>query len=97
METGVLFARYTGLGECGQTLYNRLVEEFAMDGAQEVCIRLVELAAGELDHGSIMLTEREFEGLRFTRDEFGAHLPDALARALDDLVTVLAKAGPPRV
>lgn len=92
-ESAETLGRYIALPELGPRMYHRLVEEFQMDGAQEISACFVNLVAGGLDHGAVMLTDREYRGLRFIRDEFQHELPDAPAAALDDLVQSLARTG----
>ncbi len=92
-ESAETLGRYAALPEIGPRIYLRLVEEFQMDGAQEIAACLVDLLAGALDHGTVMLTDREYRGLRLVRDEFGDALPEGPAVALDELVRSLAKTG----
>lgn len=91
-ESAETFGRYVALPQLGPRIYRRLVEELQMDGAQEIAACFVSLIAGELDHGTVVLTKREYQGLRLVRDEFSEQLPKAPAAALDELVRTLAKA-----
>lgn len=95
-ETGQVFANYLAAGPVAVRLYERLVELYAMDGAQGLCARLIEIASGELEHGAVFFTAQEYEGLCRVRDEFGSELPESLDRQLRELLTILAKAGTAR-
>ena len=92
-ESADTLGRFVALPELGPRIYHRLVEEFQMDGAQEIGACFVDLIAGELDHGTVMLTDREYRGLRLIRDEFHQELPDGPSQALDDLIRSLARTG----
>lgn len=91
-ESATIFGRYIMVPDLATTLYNALVEEFRMDGAQEIAATLVELFAGELDNGTVMVSEREYRGLRFTMDRFGESFPDGPRRSLENLVSTLSRA-----
>lgn len=91
-ESAEILGRYLALGETGAAIYHRLTQVFQMDGAQEISAVLVDLAAGELDHGTVMLSDREYQGLRLVHDEFQHQLPDALRDTLHDLVRTIARA-----
>lgn len=93
-ETGEVFARYVGWGPVGEEVYKSLAHTFAMDGAQEVCQVLIRLAAGELDSGTVMFTDREFRGLRHVLEEFGDRIPEGERQTLQELITLLSKARP---
>lgn len=92
-ESAETFGRYIALPDTGARIYNRLVEEFQMDGAQEIAAALVDLISGSLDHGTVMLTDREYRGFKLVREEFRGELPEGPGNALDDLVLSLARTG----
>lgn len=87
-----MFGRYIMVPELGLSLYRALVDSFQMDGAQEIAATLVELFAGELENGTVMVSEREFQGLKFTLEEFGDQLPDGPRQSLESLVWTLSRA-----
>ena len=91
-ESGEVLGRFLSLPELGPAIYRRLVEDFNMDGAQQIGATLVDLFSGRLDAGTIMLTDREYRGLRLVSDEFDSDLPDGPAASLKDLITTLARA-----
>jgi len=91
-ESAETLGRFIAMPELGQRIYQRLVEVYQMDGAQEIAAALVDLVAGALDKGTVMLTEREYRGLRLIRDEFHEELPDAVRENLHNLIQTLAKA-----
>lgn len=91
-ESAETFGRYIALPELGPRVYMRLVDQFNMDGAQESAAALVDLFAGTLDSGSVMLTDREYRGLQLVLEEYGDELPDAPRRSLQDLITTLKRA-----
>ncbi|MCG8478744.1 MAG: hypothetical protein MI724_06590, partial [Spirochaetales bacterium] len=85
-------ARFLSLPDVGPAVYRRLVEAFNMDGAQQIGATLVDLFSGGLDAGTVMLTDREYRGLRLVLDEFASDLPDGPRASLADLVTTLSRA-----
>lgn len=93
-ETGEIFGRYVGWGPIGEEIYASLAYTFAMDGAQEICRVLIRLASGELDSGTVMVTDLEYRGLRHVLDNFSDRIPDGEKTTLQELVTILAKARP---
>jgi hypothetical protein len=90
-ESAETFGRYIALPKLGEAMYRRLVEQFQMDGAQEIAATIVDLFAGRLESGTVMVSEREYRGLKLVLDEFGADLPDAPHRSLRELITTLAR------
>jgi hypothetical protein len=91
-ESAHAFGRYIALPELGNRMYVRLVEQFNMDGAQEIAASLVDLFAGVLDSGAVMVSDREYRGLSLILDEFGDELPQGPRESLTDLITTLRKA-----
>ncbi len=91
-ESAETFGRHIGLPEVGGAIYHRLVEQFNMDGAQEISGALIDLFAGELDEGTVTLSDREFRGLRTVMEEFDRDLPEAPRQSLRDLITALSRA-----
>jgi hypothetical protein len=91
-ESGEVFARYVMLPDKGPRIYERLVETFQMDGAQEIAACLVDLVSGSLDNGTVMVSEREYQGLKYVADQFADWLPDGPRRSLENLVWTLSKA-----
>ncbi len=91
-ESAETLGRFIALPELGQRIYRRLMEEYQMDGAQEIGAAFVDLVAGALDQGTVMLTDREYRGLRLIRDEFQGELPEAVAENLHNLIQTLTKA-----
>ena len=92
-ESAETFGRYIALPELGARIYLRLAEQFNMDGAQEVAASLVDLFSGVLDTGTVMLTDREYRGLRLVLEEFGPDIPAGPRESLSDLIITLQKAG----
>jgi hypothetical protein len=82
-ERAETFGRYIAL---------RLADQFNMDGAQEIAASLVDLFSGVLDTGTVMLTDREYRGLRRVLDEFGSEIPEGPRQSLSDLIITLQKA-----
>ncbi len=80
------------LPDIGSQMYADLVTEFQMDGAQEIAAVLVDLMAGELENGTVMVSEREYRGLKFTLERFGDKLPDGPRESLQNLVWTLSRA-----
>ncbi len=91
-ESGEVLGRFLSLPELGPTIYRRLVEDFNMDGAQQIGASLVDLFSGGLDAGTVMLTDREYRGLRLVLDEFNADLPQGPRASLEDLIATLSRA-----
>ena len=91
-ESGAAFGRFVALPELGPRIYARLVEQFNMDGAQEISAALIDLFSGQMDDGTVMVSDREFRGLRAVLEEFDADLPDGPRRSLRDLITTLSRA-----
>ena len=92
-ESAETLGRFIALPDLGARIYGRLVEEFQMDGAQEIAACLVDLISGGMDQGAVMLTDREYRGLRLIRSEFREEMPDGPGNALDDLILALARTG----
>jgi len=92
-ESAETFGRYIALPEVGAKIYHRLTDQFNMDGAQEIAAAFVDLIAGGLDSGTVMVTDREFRGLSLILDEYAPELPDGPRESLRDLITTLQKAG----
>jgi hypothetical protein len=90
-ESAAILGRFISLPELGSSIYYRLVDAFRMDGAQEIAATLVDLFSGALDHGTVMVNDREYRGLRLVLTEFGAELPDGPRASLQELVTTLAR------
>lgn len=88
-ESGRCFGKYTHLPELGPRIYRRLVEEFQLDGAQEIGARIIDLFAGRMDNGALAVTEREYRGLKLVRDEFSPELDPSTAQTLHELVHAL--------
>ena len=91
-ESAQAFGRYLALPDEGTRIYRRLVEQFNMDGAQEIAATLVDLFSGQLDNGTVMVTDREFRGLNMVHSEFAADLPEGPRHSLHNLITTLARA-----
>lgn len=91
-ESAETFGRYIALPELGTRIYLRLADQFNMDGAQEIAASLVDLFSGVLDTGTVMLTDREYRGLRLVLDEFGPEIPEGPRQSLSDLIITLQKA-----
>lgn len=91
-ESGEAFADYAGLGQTGTAIYSRLVDQFNMDGAQEISAELVALFTGDMDEGTITITDRAFRGMSMVLEEFGADLPETRRRQLHELIRSLARA-----
>lgn len=92
VESGEAFGRFIALPELGPRIYDRLVEQFNMDGAQTIAATVVDLFAGALDEGTVMVSDLEYRGLRVVLEEFDADLPEAPRRSLRDLITTLSRA-----
>ncbi|SIQ25959.1 hypothetical protein SAMN05920897_10631 [Alkalispirochaeta americana] len=90
-ESAETFGRYLNLPEAAPRIYRRLVEVYQLDGAREVAACMIDLASGVFYQGAIMLTEREYLGLKLIRDEFSSDLPEETARELQDLVDTLGR------
>lgn len=91
-ESARLFADHAGLPETGTAIYHRLVDQFNMDGAQEIGAELVDLFSGGMDEGTITLSERAFRGMSMVLEEFDAELPEGHRGQLRELITTLARA-----
>lgn len=91
-ESADIFGRFIMAPELAALMYESLVDEFQMDGAQEIAASIVELFAGELDNGTVMVSDREYRGLRFILDHFGATIPDGPRESLENLVWTLSRA-----
>ncbi len=94
-ESADTFGRFLDLPDAGPRVYLRLVEVFQMDGAQEIAATLVDLMTGTLDDGTVMLTDREYRGLRLVLREFGPELPKQPAAALEELLRTFERADLP--
>jgi len=91
-ESTDVFGRFIMAPGLATAIYPTLVDEFQMDGAQEIGATLVDLFAGELDNGTVMVSEREYRGLKFTLEQFGDSLPDGPRESLENLVWTLSRA-----
>lgn len=91
-KSAVVFGQYIMVPELAESLYPALVEKFRMDGAQEIAATLVDLFAGELDNGTVMVSEREYQGLKFTLEHYRELLPDGPRDSLENLVWTLSRA-----
>jgi hypothetical protein len=91
-ESGAIFGRFIALPDLGRQIYARLVEQFNMDGAQEISATLIDLFAGQLESGTVMLSDREYRGLRSVLEEYEGDLPDGPRESLRELITTLARA-----
>lgn len=91
-ESGAIFGRFIALPDLGAQIYARLVEQFNMDGAQEISATLIDLFAGRLDSGTVMLSDREYRGLRSVLEEYNRELPEGPRESLRELITTLARA-----
>ena len=92
-ESAETFGRFVALPELGPSIYHRLVEQFDMDGAQEIAATLIDLFSGRLDEGTVMVSDRAFRGLEATLDEFDRELPEGPRETLRELIRTLSRAG----
>ncbi len=90
-ESAQAFGRYIALPDLGERMYLRLVEQFNMDGAQEIAASMVDLFSGVLDSGTVMVSDREYRGLSLIAEEFSSELPDGPRDSLTELITTLRK------
>lgn len=90
-ESAETFGRYIALPELGEKIYFRLIDQFQMDGAQEISATLIDLFSGVLDSGSVMLSDREYRGLSLVNEEYAKELPESPRRSLQDLVWTLRR------
>ncbi len=92
-ESAAIFARFVGGPEAGVVLYRALSRQFGLDSAQQVGALLVDLEAGVLREGPLLLSDLEYRGLVWVNDHYADLLRRSTADELADIVRTLTKAG----
>ncbi|AFG36438.1 hypothetical protein [Spirochaeta africana] len=91
-ETRQAFADACPAPVPGLEIYDGLQTLYGMDAVHRLTVFFVGLFSGEMDSGSIAVTQEEFDALGWLVSNFGDQLPDG--QSLQELYDALAKAGP---